>query len=237
MTSSGISPAVKTATTFNRGHSLLERISDHRKDLNIPIDEILNFSQDIRRLFDQLDLNDARDFQALMQNVALYEHSLGTTVLSILLAKPMELDKEQSADILGIASFLHDIGLARMPPAVQSEDLSKMIGDQRELYFQHPALGAQILRDTNSVHPVAIQVVAQHHERRNGTGFPNRLVGQQIHKLSEVVGFSEELARLVQSRPGAPIKNVLIEMKSLSFEAYSLQIIEAFLKIFDPLLK
>ncbi len=237
LTNTGLSPALKVATTLNRGHSILGVLRDHRKVVEHQVEEIIDFTNNVRRLLGQLDLDKTEDVQALMQNVSAYEHSVGTMVIALMLAKPLELEHEQSAEILGLASFLHDIGLSRMPPAVQSEDLSQMIGDQKELYHQHPALGAQLLRDSGSVHPVAIQVVAQHHERRSGSGFPNQLVGQQIHKLGEIVGFSDELVRLIQLRPGVPLKSVLQEIEKTSYETFSLHIMEAFQKACAPLMR
>jgi putative nucleotidyltransferase with HDIG domain len=235
LTNSGISSAVKISTTLNRGSTTFQMLQNQRKVLEHQVEEIIEFTNDVRRLLSQLHLDKSDDVQAIMQNVTAYEHSLGATVIAQLLAKPLQLENEQSAEILGIASFLHDIGLFRMPPSVQSEDLSQMIGTHRDLFHQHPAEGAQILRDSGAVHPVAIQIVAQHHERRNGSGFPNQLTGQQIHKLSEVVAFSDELARLIHACPGMPLKQVLDEMETKSFEAYSLQIMEAFHKACAPL--
>lgn len=237
LTNAGLSSAVKVSTTLNRAHSALEVLRTHRKVAEHQIEEIIDFTNDVRRLLTQLQLDKVDDVQAIMQNVAAYEHSVGTMVISLMLAKPLNLEHEQSAEILGIASFLHDIGLSRMPPAVQSEDITQMIGNQKDLFHQHPAMGAQTLRDSGSVHTVAIQVVAQHHERRSGSGFPNQLVGQQIHKLSEIVGFSDELVRLIQSRPGTPIKTILQEMQKNSYELFSLQIMEAFEKTCAPLMK
>lgn len=237
LTNSGLSSAVKIATTLNRAHSTLEVLRTHRKVVEHQVEEIIDFTNDVRRLLSQLQLDQSEDVQAIMQNVAAYEHSVGTMVISLMLAKPLNLEHEQSAEILGIASFLHDIGLSRMPPAVQSEDITQMIGNQKELFHQHPAMGAQLLRDSGSVHPVAIQVVAQHHERRAGSGFPNQLVGQQIHKLSEIVGFSDELVRLIQSRPGVPLKTVLLDLQKSAYELFSLQIMEAFQKACAPILK
>jgi HD-GYP domain-containing protein (c-di-GMP phosphodiesterase class II) len=238
LTNPGVSSGVKISATLNRGCATYAILQNQRKVLEHQVEEVIEFTNDVRRLVSTLNLDKTEDVQAIMQNVAAYEHSLGATVIAQLLAKPLNLEHEQSAEILGIASFLHDVGLFRMPPSVQSEDLSQMISaEQRELYQQHPAMGAQLLRDSESVHPVAIQVVAQHHERRNGTGFPNQLVGQQIHRLSEIVAFSDEFARLIQLRSGVPLKKVIQEMESSSYESFSLQVMESFQKICAPLLK
>jgi HD superfamily phosphohydrolase YqeK len=237
LTNSGLSSSVKISTTLNRGFSALEVLRNHRKIVENQVEEIIEFTNDVRRLLSSLNLDKSDDVQAIMQNIAAYEHSLGTMMIALMLAKPLNLEYEQSAEILGLASFLHDIGLSRMPPAVQSEDIKQMIGDQKELYHQHPALGAQLLRDSGSVHPVAIQVVAQHHERRNGSGFPNQLIGQQIHKLSEIVAFSDELVRLIQARPGVPLLKVVQEMETSYVDSFSLQIMDAFQKLTAPLRK
>lgn len=237
LTNTGLSSSVKISTTLNRGTSALEVLRNHRNIVESQVEEIVEFTNDVRRLLSTLHLDQSDDVQAIMQNVAAYEHSLGTMLIALMLAKPLNLEHEQSAEILGLASFLHDIGLSRMPPAVQSEDITQMIGDQRDLFHQHPALGAQLLRESGAVHPVAIQVVAQHHERRNGSGFPNQLVGQQIHKLSEIVAFSDEFVRLIQARPGVPLLKVVQEMEKSSFDSFSLQIMEAFQKISAPLRK
>lgn len=113
-------------------------------------------------------------------NVAIYALKVGTA-----LEYPADKMKE-----LALAAFCHDIGLIRVPEAVRSKP-GPLLQSERTLVQQHPSYGYEILRGLGSNWEWLAEVVLQHHEREDGTGYPKRLRDKQIHEYAQIIGISE----------------------------------------------
>ena len=79
-----------------------------------------------------------------------------------------------------VAGLLHDIGKIGYPDALLQKFPTEMTAEERHLYERHPELGWHILRKHSGLQTVA-EIVLQHHERLDGSGFPRHLRGRQIH--------------------------------------------------------
>lgn len=114
----------------------------------------------------------------------VYFHSLNVTMLSMMLAKEL---KAPSAAIrlLGMGAMFHDIGELDIPDRItrKGEPLSK---PELGLLQQHCMGGVEIGKKLK-LPPEALQVIAQHHEHVDGTGYPKHLQGPQISLLAKVV--------------------------------------------------
>jgi putative nucleotidyltransferase with HDIG domain len=110
-------------------------------------------------------------------------HANRVRAYALLMAKPLNLSPAQE-EILSMGAFLHDIGripLGRWPEsAAQGEEESD----------RHPDIGARMVFPFRMPHE-AVQIIAQHHERFDGSGYPNGLKGDAIAPLARVVGIAE----------------------------------------------
>lgn len=112
----------------------------------------------------------------------LYYHALNVAVLAMILAKELDMptpDIEQ----LGLGCLFHDVGKSQIPERVLRIDNPTRA--EANLIQQHCAYGLAIGTRLGLTRK-ALEVVMQHHECQDGTGYPNRLVGEEIAPLARV---------------------------------------------------
>ena len=99
-------------------------------------------------------------------------------------------------------------------------------------YKEHPARGAAHLNKLGYFNPTVIQAVLQHHERRDGSGFPQSLGAGSINRVSEIIGISNEFTTLLQQRLNNRNMDVINTMIKNIYPGFSEHIISAFENIF-----
>jgi len=112
-------------------------------------------------------------------------HALNVTILSLLMGRAMNLPESELMD-LGVGAMLHDIGKLELPERSRFHD-DAMRPEELSVYRQHVALGVQQGRRMG-VSEGALQVIAQHHEQADGSGFPQQLGLESLSVPARVVG-------------------------------------------------
>jgi len=113
-----------------------------------------------------------------------YQHSLNVTVLALMMAKSIEMTSED-VRLLGMAAIFHDIGKAEISDKIlmKKDPLTKF----EQLNFeQHSDIGAQMAKDVGLPSRIA-QVILQHHECVDGSGYPNHLKAAQIDPIARLI--------------------------------------------------
>jgi putative nucleotidyltransferase with HDIG domain len=118
-----------------------------------------------------------------------YSHSLDVCIYCLIAAKVMDLDYEDAV-ILGIGALLHDIGKGRIPEHILFKD-SKLTAEEFKEVKKHSEYGYEILIKCSQVNYNVLQIVLQHHERCDGSGYPRQLKGDQILFLSKIVAVAD----------------------------------------------
>ena len=114
----------------------------------------------------------------------LVTHSMRTTVLAIAIALQLHMPLSKMID-LGVTSILHEIGMLRLPPQIYMTD-KKLTPGERSQILKHPVLGYTIVKDLNF--PLNIQLgVLEHHEKENGTGYPQKKAGDKISNNAKII--------------------------------------------------
>jgi putative nucleotidyltransferase with HDIG domain len=113
-----------------------------------------------------------------------YSHGLNVTVLSLILAKSMDMT-ENEVKHLAMGALFHDIGKTQIPDRItrKTDPLTK---SELTLLQQHCQFGATFA-DNFKLDPQVKLVIQQHHECMDGSGYPDRLKGEQIDCLSRIV--------------------------------------------------
>lgn len=133
---------------------------------------------------------------------ALAAHSLDTCILSLIVAIESGLDKPGQV-LLGLGALLHDVGYARLPRNLvrRREECS----DQERLVLrQHTTLGVTVLSEVEGLDDDVRRVVAEHHERGDGSGFPDARTQDTIFQLAKIVGIVDWYDSLISRRGGRP---------------------------------
>lgn len=112
---------------------------------------------------------------------AIFNHVLNVSVLSLLIGgKYKFVDDEQN--MLAMGAILHDIGKAVLLD-IWGKRYWEMNEAERDLLRNHPALGEKILANVRTINEAERQIIAQHHERQDGTGYPFGLTGDNRQPL------------------------------------------------------
>lgn len=125
-------------------------------------------------------------------------HSERVSWLARQLAAVLELDKSQF-DILHRAALLHDIGKVGISSDILDKP-ARLTDAEYAIIKQHPRMGARILEPVKVYHEV-IPVVLQHHERFDGTGYPDGLSGADIVLEARILAVADAYDALISDRP------------------------------------
>ena len=110
----------------------------------------------------------------------------------------LHLNPVEISDLI-LASHLHDIGTVAIPDAVMLKQ-GKLNEEERELIKQHVLIGEEICRPMQNRRGIA-QIIRHHHERWDGSGYPDGLVGENIPKLAQVFQILDIYEALTSHRP------------------------------------
>lgn len=133
-------------------------------------------------------INSTSKLSKLIEMAKECDRTLHCTILAIMMAKVMRMEHNSIVEILGLASFFQDISLFRSPYGDLSDAARETLAPEARAYYdQHPVLSADILSKGTTLPEVILQVVRQHHERRDRSGYPNAVGGMQLHPMSEIL--------------------------------------------------
>ncbi len=148
-----------------------------------------------------------RNDQALLTLMHMKRHgsvllSHAFSVLSLATAVAHRLEySHNDIELLGMAAMMFDVGWVRLPANLVSKD--KPFSDKEEqLVVQHPAFSVDILKKSKELPDEVIQIISEHHEYLDGSGYPNKLVGDQISELGRILSVVDYYDMLVHGLMG-----------------------------------
>jgi len=132
-------------------------------------------------------------------------HSQRVAEYSKKIAQAMDYSKEECA-LVYRAGILHDIGKIATPDTILLKP-GKLDSIERELIQQHVHVGIEMLREIPMFADI-VDIIAAHHERYDGSGYPAGLKGSQIHKLSQIMIVADAFDAMTTNRIYKPRKSV-----------------------------
>lgn len=114
----------------------------------------------------------------------IYSHSVNVSVLAMLLAKELKFPPTVIKQV-GMGSLLHDTGKLEIPSKITLKT-DPLTAAEESLLQQHPIYSERIVRNAE-LDTSIIDIVAQHHEYTNGTGYPHKLKEDEISPLAQLV--------------------------------------------------
>ncbi len=161
----------------------------------------------IRGLRDELDSTEAVIFSMVNlleeRDPLTRHHSLRVAALANGAASRLGLSRRKR-DHLAMAALLHDIGKLGLPEDVALKPARERTPAETSVYRRHPEMGERILAPIESLSP-ALSLIRHHHERRDGSGYPDGLAGDQLSTEIEVLAAANayDMARAeAPDRPG-----------------------------------
>jgi HD-GYP domain-containing protein (c-di-GMP phosphodiesterase class II) len=102
-------------------------------------------------------------------------------------------------ELLGVGLLLHDIGKLAVPPEVLTKP-GPLNEEEWKAMRAHPMLGVKILRRAEGISPLARAVVRSHHERWDGSGYPDGMGGTEIHQFARIAAVADVFDALTSER-------------------------------------
>lgn len=160
-----------------------------------------------------------------------HRHSQAVTELSVALARELGLSEEQVQTIRD-AAILHDIGKI----GISEEILFKpgpLTSGERAVVEAHPVVGASILLGIPHMEPL-IPLVRHHHERYDGTGYPDHISGDQIPLGAQILAIADAFDAITTERPyhrGLSIPEACELLRKEAGTAFAPALVEAFVRM------
>ena len=191
----------------------------------------------LQRSYDQLRETFIATVNALASTVEMKDpytagHQRWVTRLACAIAKEMGLSEEKIEGIR-MAGLIHDIGKLNIPAEILTKPghLSEI---QYNMIKIHPQVGCDILREIKFPWPVA-QIVLQHHERMDGTGYPQGLSDEEIILEARILAVADTVEAMSSHRPyrvAHGIERALQEISRNRSTLYDPEVVDACLMLF-----
>ncbi|PWB42111.1 MAG: phosphodiesterase [Rhodocyclales bacterium] len=127
-----------------------------------------------------------------------FQHSVGVAALLIAFCRGLGLD-EATLRQAGIGGMVHDVGKMQTPDRILNKP-GKLTEEEFAVMRHHVVASREILEITPNISQTAVQVAAQHHERYDGSGYPNRLKGGEISRFGQMASIIDVYDAITSDR-------------------------------------
>lgn len=128
-----------------------------------------------------------------------FMHSVAVCALMVALARQLNLDDEQTR-LAGMAGLLHDMGKAAIPLAILNKP-GKLTDHEFDVIRSHPVEGYHILREGGNLPDAVLDACLHHHEKIDGSGYPDRLSGATISEIARMAAICDVYDAVTSDRP------------------------------------
>jgi len=159
----------------------------------------------------------------------LYRHSLASSVWATILGRQIGLSRSD-LDVIAIGAMLLDVGKTKLPTDLLNKPGS-LSDEERLLVQRHVQFGLDILEKTPGIDSRVLEMVAHHHERYNGTGYPAQLSGNKIPVFGRIAGIVDAYDAMITRRPYAELMSsydALRKLRVLADVEFQAEIVEQF---------
>jgi PAS domain S-box-containing protein len=140
---------------------------------------------------------------------------------------------EDRVEGLRIACYVHDIGKIAVPAEILAKP-STISDHERGIIKTHPQFGADVLKKIDFIWPVA-EATLQHHERLDGSGYPNRLKGEKIILEARILAVADVVEAMCSHRPYRPALGIVKALQEIAGgrgTQYDAKAVDACIKLF-----
>ena len=179
----------KRAETEGNYRKASEQIEQMTNDLK---DRPANVVHDIDQVIVQMSSLFDDDVDVIVQMVNLgdgehreHHHIANVAMLSLMLGKAVGMNAAELT-LLGTAALLHDVGKIKIPLAIKNKK-SELTHAEAMIYQQHTLAGSQFIQQVKAMNVEVLNVIEQHHEFIDGSGYPKGLKGDQLSRYVRIV--------------------------------------------------
>lgn len=158
-------------------------------------------------------------------------HALHVCILTLAFAYYLGLQKDMIQQ-LGIGALLHDIGETKLPQGLFWKSVPFTQEEKKEVY-KHTEYGVEIIKGVPGLNPVVLDIVRDHHERLNCSGFPNQSGGDEISYNAMLVSIVDVYDSVTMGYEGKPVISCTDALKSMydwRNELFQAELVEHFIQ-------
>jgi hypothetical protein len=158
------------------------------------------------------------------------KHSQRVRTISVDIGRQMRVSAGE-LEALEWGGLLHDVGKIGVPDNVLLKQ-GKLTREERITMNAHPVLGAQIIGPVDRLAP-ELPVIRHHHEWYNGSGYPDRLMGDEIPKLARILHVADAFEAMTADRPyrkALSTEQALAELRKFAGVQFDPEVVDAFVK-------
>lgn len=127
-----------------------------------------------------------------------FQHSVSVCALLVAFTRTMEYEDDVIMEA-GTGGLLHDIGKMKIPDHILNKP-GPLVDSEFSVMQSHAAIGRELLKQTPGVPELAVMITGQHHERHDGTGYPDKLKGDEISHLGQMASIVDVYDALTSNR-------------------------------------
>jgi putative nucleotidyltransferase with HDIG domain len=159
------------------------------------------------------------------------KHSHRVKAIAVDIGREMRVS-EPELEALEWGGLLHDVGKIGVPDSVLKKQ-ERLTRDERMVMNAHPVLGAEIIAPVTKLAP-ELPIIRHHHEWYNGSGYPDRLIGDEIPKLARILHVADAFEAMTAQRPYrmTPLtaEQALAELRKFAGIQFDPQVVDAFVR-------
>jgi len=159
------------------------------------------------------------------------KHSHRVKAIAVDIGREMRVS-EPELEALEWGGLLHDVGKIGVPDSVLKKQ-ERLTRDERMVMNAHPVLGAEIIAPVHKLAP-ELPIIRHHHEWYNGSGYPDRLIGDEIPKLARILHVADAFEAMTAQRPYrmTPLtaEQALAELRKFAGIQFDPQVVDAFVR-------
>ena len=184
---------------------------------------------------------------AIPRTNAIHQHAINTTILSLLLGWHFDFTDDELFE-LGLGALLHDIGKLAMPELMEKK-YWELNSEERLRLRDHAVVGESMLANSRPITEMNRQIIMQHHEYQDGTGYPTGLKGNnrkpiktlytepnQIFRFAEIVAVANTFDNLMSGEFTQSLlspKKAYMELKKDAVVRYNSEIVSLIQQVVD----
>lgn len=192
-------PDAVTEEARNNCKSALEKtVLDFKKNYKFKLEAL---QAAMKRIL--MEVNTNKDVQVSLIDICstdeyTFSHSISTSVYALLMGRALHYSDKQMQE-LSIGAVLHDIGKILIDTDATFES-RKLTDEEFEIIKLHTVSGYEALKEVTSISEASKQIILQHHERLDGSGYPDGIMGYEASEYAKIVSIADVYDALTTDR-------------------------------------
>lgn len=167
------------------------------------------------------------------QHTTLSSHAVNVCAYGLMLAQEVGISDPSELEEIGMGLLIQDIGMLKVPEHLLFKP-GPLSFEEWSLVKRHPTLGIEAVERIREFPKLASAIIFGHHERLDGSGYPQGLAGAEVSQHLRIAGIADAFAALTSARPfraESTTVEALTAMKADLAESYDTQLLDRFIRI------